>query len=204
MRRRYGRSRRDLAEAAIRQFEEKGFADTTIEDIAKTAGYTTRTFFRQFTSKEDVIFFDLPDILSPLKDLLREPPQVAWDAVSAILVKNSETWAGDQLHLALSRTRLLHNEPALYRRYLEISVEWEAVIVEVFAVERERNAVDDTYSQVLGTSVVGACRAAMRQWVADPSISLGERTSAGLELVRSGFSQQNLGAMIDDHRDHTS
>ncbi len=189
--RRYGRSRRDLAEAAIRQFEEKGFSATTVEDVAEAAGYSPRTFFRQFPAKEDVVFFDLPDILSPLQELLEEPPPSAWDAVSAIVVKNATDWEAAGVGLAQTRTRLLHEEPALHRRYLEIAAEWETVITRIFAAERGVDPDLDPYPQVLGTAIVGACRTAMRRWLVEPGIGLGDHTAAGLAVIRSGF---DLGA----------
>lgn len=185
--RRYGRSRRDLAEAAIRQFELKGFSATTVEDVAEAAGYSPRTFFRQFSTKEDVVFFDLPDILSPLRELLEEPPASAWDAVSGIVVRNATEWGAAGVHLAQARTRLLHEEPALHRRYLEIAAEWEAVITRIFAAERGVDPDRDAYPQVLACSVVGACRAAMRRWLIEPGTSLGDHTAAGLDVIRAGF-----------------
>lgn len=185
--RRYGRSRRDLAEAAIRQFEEKGFSATTVEDVAEAAGYSPRTFFRQFSSKEDVVFFDLPDILSPLQDLLLEPPASAWDAVSAIVVKNASDWEAAGPRLAQVRTRLLHEEPSLHRRYLEISAEWEVVIARIFAAERGVDPERDAYPQILAASVVGACRGAMRRWLVEPRVGLGDHTAAGLAVIRNGF-----------------
>src|SRR5262245_57913505 len=68
--RRRGQSRLELAAVAIRLFEEKGFEATTVEEIAEEAGYSPRTFFRQFSRKEDVLFFDLPDMARPLRRLL--------------------------------------------------------------------------------------------------------------------------------------
>lgn len=185
--RRYGRSRRDLAEAAIRQFEAKGFSATTVEDVAEAAGYSPRTFFRQFATKEDVLFFDLPDILDPLRELLEAPPASAWDAVAAIVVRNARDWEAAGVELAQTRTRLLHSEPALHRRYLEIAAEWEVVITRIFAAGRGADPERDAYSQVLAGSVVGACRSAMRRWLADPGTGLGDHTAEGLAVIRSGF-----------------
>lgn len=37
-------------------FQERGYARTTVEDIAARAGLTERTFFRYFTDKREVLF----------------------------------------------------------------------------------------------------------------------------------------------------
>jgi AcrR family transcriptional regulator len=45
-----------LEEAAMELFEERGFEDTTVADIAERAGLTKRTFFRYFGDKREVLF----------------------------------------------------------------------------------------------------------------------------------------------------
>ncbi len=45
-----------LEQAALELFEERGYARTTVEDIAARAGLTERTFFRYFTDKREVLF----------------------------------------------------------------------------------------------------------------------------------------------------
>lgn len=42
-------------DAAIELFTEKGFGETTVDDIAAAAGTSRRTFFRHFESKRDLI-----------------------------------------------------------------------------------------------------------------------------------------------------
>lgn len=41
--------------AAVELFTEKGFDETTVEDIVEAAGTSRRTFFRHFESKRDLI-----------------------------------------------------------------------------------------------------------------------------------------------------
>lgn len=45
-----------LAEAALSLYRERGFEQTTVEEIAKQAGLTERTFFRHFSDKREVLF----------------------------------------------------------------------------------------------------------------------------------------------------
>ncbi len=45
-----------LAQAAMELFDERGFEDTTVADIAARAGLTKRTFFRYFGDKREVLF----------------------------------------------------------------------------------------------------------------------------------------------------
>lgn len=58
-----------LERAARELFAEQGFAETTVPQITERAGLTTRTFFRHFSDKREVLFaFDeqLPGIVLAL------------------------------------------------------------------------------------------------------------------------------------------
>jgi AcrR family transcriptional regulator len=45
-----------LAQAAFALFDERGYEQTTVDDITERAGLGRTTFFRHYRSKEDVIF----------------------------------------------------------------------------------------------------------------------------------------------------
>src|SRR5579885_2495577 len=45
-----------LVDAAMALFAQRGFDQTTVDDIAKRAGLTERTFFRYFADKREVLF----------------------------------------------------------------------------------------------------------------------------------------------------
>lgn len=49
-------ARNRLERAAVELFTEQGFAETTVPQIAARAGLTTRTFFRHFADKREVLF----------------------------------------------------------------------------------------------------------------------------------------------------
>jgi TetR/AcrR family transcriptional regulator, regulator of mycofactocin system len=51
-------TRESLIDAAFTLFEEKGFAATTVDEIAERADVAQRTFFRHFPTKESVLFPD--------------------------------------------------------------------------------------------------------------------------------------------------
>jgi AcrR family transcriptional regulator len=47
--------RQEIARAAWLLFAERGYEDTTVAEIARAAGLSRRSFFRYFSSKEDVV-----------------------------------------------------------------------------------------------------------------------------------------------------
>src|SRR4249920_684180 len=46
-----------LEQAALELYDERGFDQTTVAEIAERAGLTHRTFFRHFADKREVLFW---------------------------------------------------------------------------------------------------------------------------------------------------
>lgn len=66
------RTREAIVDAALKLFDERGFEQTTIADIAEAADIAPRTFFGYFPSKEDVVFADFPETFEQISRRLRE------------------------------------------------------------------------------------------------------------------------------------
>jgi TetR/AcrR family transcriptional regulator, regulator of mycofactocin system len=63
-----------LEGAALRLFDERGYDATTVEQIAELADVSTRTFFRYFPTKADVLLSDQAARLAMIRDLLDARP----------------------------------------------------------------------------------------------------------------------------------
>jgi AcrR family transcriptional regulator len=61
-------ARQRLEQAAIELFSTQGFAATTVPQIAARAGLTTRTFFRHFADKREVLYGgdEIPELATRL------------------------------------------------------------------------------------------------------------------------------------------
>jgi AcrR family transcriptional regulator len=84
-------TRQALRDAAHRLFAEKGFSQTTIDDIAEAADVSRRTFFRYYDSKDDLLRSDVSDLLPVMLAALRarpaaEPPFAALLAALRTLI----------------------------------------------------------------------------------------------------------------------
>jgi len=67
------RDRRDqLIRAAIKVFAEKGFHETTVRDIGRTAQLTQGTIYNYVRSKEDILFLVCDRIVTEYLDRVRE------------------------------------------------------------------------------------------------------------------------------------
>lgn len=63
-----------LQRAALELFAERGFEQTTVVQIAERAGLTTRSFFRHFADKREVLFRGEEDVPQRVAELLRDAP----------------------------------------------------------------------------------------------------------------------------------
>ncbi|MGW9373799.1 TetR family transcriptional regulator [Streptomyces xanthophaeus] len=68
------RTRRAIEEAASRLFDERGFANTTIRDVAKAAGVGERTLFRYFPTKQSLVVGQVRELIPLLAQLLVDRP----------------------------------------------------------------------------------------------------------------------------------
>ncbi|QIS17970.1 TetR family transcriptional regulator [Nocardia terpenica] len=114
-----------VVDHALRLFAEKGYEATTVDEIAEAAGISRRTFFRQFRSKEDVIFADHESQLELARAYLEGTQGDPWDAVCEAVVEVFERFTQTR-ELAARRYRVVRGVPALRDRE----------IVTVFRYER--------------------------------------------------------------------
>ena len=62
-------------DAAIDLFAEKGFDETTVDDIARVAGISRRSFFRYFSSKSDLMAHGIVSYGTTLTDAILACPR---------------------------------------------------------------------------------------------------------------------------------
>ncbi|MEV4900181.1 helix-turn-helix domain-containing protein [Citricoccus sp. NPDC055426] len=58
--------RSQVVEAAVELFSERGFEATSVDDLARAAGVSRSTYFRQVGGKEDAVFADHPRLIEEL------------------------------------------------------------------------------------------------------------------------------------------
>lgn len=63
-----------LSSAALELFAEQGFAETTVPQITARAGLTTRTFFRHFADKREVLYGWVLQLPEYVEGVMTEAP----------------------------------------------------------------------------------------------------------------------------------
>ncbi|WP_193598205.1 TetR/AcrR family transcriptional regulator [Microbacterium sp. YJN-G] len=117
--------RTGVVAAALELFDRQGFEATSVEQIAKAAGVSRSTFFRQFGGKEDVVFTDHEALIDELRTFLDEPHDDPWAAVCEASERVFSHFARDP-DLARRRYEIVRQVPVLRARE----------IVTVFRYER--------------------------------------------------------------------
>ena len=111
-------SRETLAEAACELFLERGYADTSVADIAMRAGVSRSSFFNYFASKSDVLWSGVDErIGQAIASLERLDRAATGDEVRDILLRVVHDFAPDPLALAL-RTLCRPSGPSFARQLL--------------------------------------------------------------------------------------
>lgn len=107
--------RTGVVAAALELFASQGFDQTSVEQIAKAAGVSRSTFFRQFGGKEDVVFADHEVLLDQLRAFLAEGHDDPWRAVCAASESVFAHFAHDP-ELARRRYQIVRQVPVLRER----------------------------------------------------------------------------------------
>ena len=160
------RTRLMIQTEALRLFAEKGYAQTTIEEIADAAAISPRTFFRYFPSKEDVVVWDEYDPLA--LDLLaaRSAEEPLAEAFRAVI---RETLGGLYRHdpeRLRVRIQLAFTVPEVRARLLDASTQGIEEVVE-WVAESQGARVDDLSLRVAGSALLAAVSVALDAWQRD-------------------------------------
>ncbi|WP_030181292.1 TetR family transcriptional regulator [Streptomyces violaceorubidus] len=187
------RTRDLLLRSALELFTERGYEETTVDDIAEAADVSQRTFFRYFASKEEAAFFVSRLAESHFVDAVRaRPPEEApLDALRGAL---AESWStiGEAverlvpLELHMRFYRVIESTPALLAAHLRRATELEEEIARVVA-RREGLDLDADPRPRVAVAVFGAVmRVTERIWSAREDASLAalrDLTAAYLDQV---------------------
>jgi AcrR family transcriptional regulator len=164
------RTREALVDAAFTLFAEKGFEATTVEEIADAVDVSSRTFFRYFSSKEDVALTFQEEQFSALLDALAAQPAglPVVTALGRAAVEVSQ--ACEQGALGFDPERfvclmdLVASSPALQAGSLEMSQQKHATLTATIAQWMGVDPASDLRPHLVAAAAPCAFRAAADAW----------------------------------------
>lgn len=167
-----GRPRRvsteQISATALRLFAERGFTDTTVDDIADELGVARRTIFRSFASKNDMVWGNFELVLARLRDELdaigtRLP---IMEAIARAVVA-SNRYPPEQLGELRTRMTLITSVPALQAHSMLRYADWRSVIGD-YVAGRLGDAPTDLRPVTIAHASLAVSMAAFSLWVGAP------------------------------------
>jgi AcrR family transcriptional regulator len=173
------RTRDSLIRAAHELFVEQGYEATTVDEIVAAVDVSQRTFFRYFSSKEEVAFA-LQSLVSEryVEAVRRRPP--GGSPMEVLRSTLDETWEsiGEaieevvpiQVHMRM--WQIIETTPTLLAVHLRHSMEMEEQLAAEIARREGLDPDLDPRPRVLVAAFSGVIRAASRCWSSGEDITV--------------------------------
>lgn len=164
--------RKALEEAAFRLFDERGFGETTVDQIADEADVSRSTFFRYFGSKEAVLFGSIEENGEILSDLIlqrpsEEAPLVAFE--NALVAFVAVPGVAREPAYADRFQRILEATPPLKAKVVELTHNWRVRVADALARRDRKDSPD--HGHLLAAAVGVAVTERVRDEYIHPDFS---------------------------------
>lgn len=177
-------TRAHLSHVALQLFIERGFDQTTVDDIALAAGIGRRTLFRYFPSKSDLPWGDFEGSLEGMRQFLDHLPAETplMDALYAAIV-DFNRFPAEEIPYHRKRMELLLTVPALIAHSALRYAAWREVIADYAAVRLEVDS-DTLAPRSIGWICLGASLSAYEQWLQHDDADLIPLIESALAMLK--------------------
>lgn len=163
----------------MRLISERGYDETTVEQIASEAGVTAMTFFRHFPTKESVVLDDPydPYIASTIAAQPRELP-----AILRVVGGIRAAWRGlpePEGDRTRDRIRIISLNPSLRAATWRNNEATETIIADQLSAD----GTDPLEARVAASACLAAITAALLDWATSEAGTLGGRVEIALQTV---------------------
>ncbi len=154
-----------IEETALRLFQQQGYEHTSIQDIADAVMMSSRTFFRYFASKEEVLLGPMRTILSDgLRFLQRVAPTESPHAALRATVEYLASRYQQQRASFLTRYQVVMQIPSIASLYLYALMETEPALCDALCSHLEAATNRNTIRFLVGIYMT-ALRVALEEWL---------------------------------------
>ncbi|HVZ73493.1 MAG TPA: TetR/AcrR family transcriptional regulator [Polyangia bacterium] len=155
----------ELSRQAIQLFTQKGFEETTIDDIVGPLAVSKRTLFRHFATKEDLVFAWYEELTDELVRELEARPrtEAPFESVCETL-RSLLKYYDENPKWALAMTRLAKATPALLGKSFEKRSIWERELAKVLAKRLPNAPGRDLTARVTVAAALAAFTCGIDEW----------------------------------------
>jgi TetR/AcrR family transcriptional regulator, regulator of mycofactocin system len=180
-------SQAELERIAFALFEQNGFDQTTVDDIARAAGIGRRTFFRYFQSKNDIPWGAFERELEQMRaHLAATPPDMPLMDALRVAIVDFNRLAPDAVPQHRRRMELILRVPTLLAHSTLRFAAWREVVAE-FVATRTGDQPGDLAPQAIGQAMLGVSIAAYERWLDDPDADLPTLLDSALRALATAY-----------------
>lgn len=160
-----------IADTAVALFDERGFDETSVEDVAAAAGISLRSFYRYFPTKEDAVLADPRPFGEVVRDALAARPgsEPPWTAMRGALQPLVEATVREPAR-TLRIVRVATSTPSLRARHFEKHLVWAELMRPVMTARLPRAGLTepqlDVQAQAIVVAGLSCLDAAWAGWIA--------------------------------------
>ncbi len=185
-------TRATLETRALERFLAEGYEPVRLEDLCAECLVSTRTFFRYFASKEDLVLGRLRSHLELAAELFARQPadQPLLVSLRAVINQTVADYAADPRR-ELVRLRLVTTTPVLEAGLGRV-FDGFARLVREFVAAQSNTDEDARAPRLIAAAAVAAFRVGLELWVAgDASSDLAGLIIANLDELTAGIAAAN-------------
>jgi AcrR family transcriptional regulator len=184
------RVRETLEKEGIALFTAKGYDSTTVEDITEASDVSTRTFFRYFETKDQLLFADHPRRIAALTAALQGSDNLSVDTIADAVVD----FFTENLAQTADRFRLELRVAADHHGLRATLYKHQSDLVDVVAGElRRRRLARSLEAQMIASAIMVAVREMSMPWL------VGRQPDLGAQLAEARDRLHQLGPLASAH-----
>ncbi|WP_145813660.1 TetR/AcrR family transcriptional regulator [Kribbella amoyensis] len=164
--RRKTETRQTVQRHALRLFEDRGYDETTVNDVAQAAGVSAMTVYRHFPTKEDLVLWDEYSSLTATVLAELPPEEHLARRIGHALIQTATTAIGaspSRRQLLLTQLRLMISVPALRARHLDNQYAAQDAIVRAVCGE-EPDPDQEFHTRAISGACLGVTHIALVRW----------------------------------------
>ncbi|MEU7826870.1 helix-turn-helix domain-containing protein [Catellatospora sp. NPDC049133] len=176
---RRGRTRARLLECALDLFEQQGYEQTTVAQIAGAAGVTEMTFFRHFSAKDRLVVEDPYDPV--IADAVAAQPHTLAPLARAVAGLRA-AWGQlpePESDVVRRRVRIAAGTPSLRAAIAANNAATEQILVDQLVAD----GADPRSARVAAAAVLAGITAALLDWSQHDGLTLTGAVSAALDTL---------------------